>query len=78
MQYTDERVILLKTVWSSEALTGKCNQKHLGGLKFQVGAGEKCSSNQINRSLKGKLYTAEWPTFLVKVVTQAGLKTEYM
>lgn len=74
LQYTDEWVILLKTVWSYEALTGKCNQNNLGGLKFQVGAGEKYSCNQINRSLKDKLHMAEWPIFLVKVVNQVGLK----
>lgn len=52
----------------------KHNQRHLDWLKFQVRAGEKHSCNQMNRSLKDKLYVAEWPTFLVKVVSQAGLK----
>lgn len=56
---------------------GKYNQKHLGGLKFQVGAGEKCSCKQISRSLKDKLYMSERPIFLVKVVNQAGLKYMY-
>lgn len=73
-QYIAEWGILIKTVIISETFTDQWKKKYLGGLKFQVRTVLLCSCSQLTRSLKDKLYMSEWPTFMFKVVNQAGLK----